>query len=421
MDINNTFISTKEDADIFMRQLLNIGEAMYMSGGEISRIEDSLHRLGKAYGAVHISIHALTSSILITAEFGDNYSITQHRRITKRSRIDCTRMEKLNQLCRDCASHPMDVKEFKNRVLSILDEHQKGLSILIGQLLAAISFTLFFGGNFADTVIAALGAGIITLLQRWIKPYTHSEIFFNVECSFAVGVFINLANLIIPGLHVSQIIIGDIMVLIPGVAITNSIRFILSGDIISSFEKLMDSLLQAFGIAIGFMLSLMLIKGNIVDATLYNDAIGIATQLITATLGTCALCMVFNSRRKCMIVSTVGGLICWAAYLLFVNAGLNIFVATLLSAILVGIYGEAFAYGMKVPTTILFIPACIPLIPGKNLYYSALAVISSDRNSFFANIELLALYAVGIALGLAIVSELEKTINAIVKKHRRVR
>ena len=45
MDINNTFISTKEDADIFMRQLLNIGEAMYMSGAEISRIEDSLHRL----------------------------------------------------------------------------------------------------------------------------------------------------------------------------------------------------------------------------------------------------------------------------------------------------------------------------------------------------------------------------------------
>lgn len=28
---------------------------MYQSGGEISRIEDSLHRLGKKYGAKHVS------------------------------------------------------------------------------------------------------------------------------------------------------------------------------------------------------------------------------------------------------------------------------------------------------------------------------------------------------------------------------
>lgn len=60
---------------------------------------------------------------------------------------------------------------------------------------------------------------------------------FNVACSFVTGTFVSLINRIVPGLHVNQILIGDIMVLIPGVAITNSIRYILSGDIISSFEN----------------------------------------------------------------------------------------------------------------------------------------------------------------------------------------
>ena len=44
--INNIYITNNKQADVFMRQLLNIGEAMYQVGGEISRIEDSLHRLG---------------------------------------------------------------------------------------------------------------------------------------------------------------------------------------------------------------------------------------------------------------------------------------------------------------------------------------------------------------------------------------
>ena len=43
-------ITNEKDGDIFIRQLLNIGEAMYKAGGEISRIEDSLHRLGKPHG-----------------------------------------------------------------------------------------------------------------------------------------------------------------------------------------------------------------------------------------------------------------------------------------------------------------------------------------------------------------------------------
>jgi uncharacterized membrane protein YjjP (DUF1212 family) len=46
--------------------MLNIGEAMYYAGAEISRIEETLYRLGKAYGAEHMNVYAITSSILIT-------------------------------------------------------------------------------------------------------------------------------------------------------------------------------------------------------------------------------------------------------------------------------------------------------------------------------------------------------------------
>ena len=100
MDIEKNYISNKREADIFVRQLLNIGEAMYQSGEEISHIENSLHTLGKSYGATHVNVYAITSSIVITTEFGDEFSITQNRRINRRGNIDCAKMDKLDHLCR---------------------------------------------------------------------------------------------------------------------------------------------------------------------------------------------------------------------------------------------------------------------------------------------------------------------------------
>ena len=119
-----------------------------------------------------------------------------------------------------------------------------------------------------------------------------------------------------------------------------------------------------------------------------------------------------------MAVSMVGGFLCWAMFLLMQYGGFSIFVSTLMSAFVVGIYGEIFAYILKVPTTILFIPACLPLIPGKNLYYSAMAIIASDWTGFQDNIVLLILYAVGIAIGLAVVVELERIVKKLPRKKR---
>ena len=40
-------IANESDMDLLIRQMLNIGEAMYYAGAEISRIEETLYRLGK--------------------------------------------------------------------------------------------------------------------------------------------------------------------------------------------------------------------------------------------------------------------------------------------------------------------------------------------------------------------------------------
>ena len=58
------------------------------------------------------------------------------------------------------------------------------------------------------------------------------------------------------GSNMDKIIIGAIMTLVPGVAITNIMRDIISGDIITGTTKLAEVLLVATSIAIGIALML---------------------------------------------------------------------------------------------------------------------------------------------------------------------
>ena len=62
--------------------------------------------------------------------------------------------------------------------------------------------------------------------------------------------------LLFPALQLDKIMIGYIMLLIPGLAMTNSVRDILVGNTISGALLLTESLLWAGALASGFMLAI---------------------------------------------------------------------------------------------------------------------------------------------------------------------
>ena len=60
------------------------------------------------------------------------------------------------------------------------------------------------------------------------------------------------------GQQVDKIIIGLVMTLVPGVAITNSVRDVIAGDFIAGQTKMTEALLTATSIAIGTGIALSL-------------------------------------------------------------------------------------------------------------------------------------------------------------------
>ena len=234
--------------------LLDFGEAMLGSGAEIARVEDSLSRMGNAYGAEKTNAFVINSSIELTVRFSDGETVTRTRRIRASGGTDFEKLRRLNALSRRCVLQRMPVEELRTEVDEIRNAVISPLKSYIGSALAAAAFSIFLGGSLPDAFISGLFGLLICWLQIRFAPLTPNKVFFLFLSSVLTGSGICLVNLLIPGLQIDKIIIGDIMLLIPGIAITTAVRDTLIGETIAGITRLADCLVWAAALAAGFML-----------------------------------------------------------------------------------------------------------------------------------------------------------------------
>lgn len=244
-----------------LHSLLDMAEAMLNSGAEVNRVEDTLTRMGEAYGASRMNVFVITSSVVITILFPDGQELTQTRRITGGSPTDFTRLEQLNALSRECCTAPLPLQALQQRLESISVQNVSAAWPYLGSIFAAGGSAVFFGGNLWDGVIAAAFGVLICLLQRKLTPLCLNRVVFNLLGAIIAGLGISAVAALFPALHADKIMIGDIMLLIPGIAMTNSVRDILAGDTITGIMRLIESLLTAAVLAFGFMIAVKLMGG----------------------------------------------------------------------------------------------------------------------------------------------------------------
>ena len=104
----------------------------------------------------------------------------------------------------------------------------------------------------ADGLTAALLGTIICLLQRKVMPVFRNAAVFQFLTSLLIGSIGCFAVRLLPVLNIQFMMSGAIMLLIQGLALTNSVRDMLVGHTISGLLRLSESLLLAGALALGF-------------------------------------------------------------------------------------------------------------------------------------------------------------------------
>ncbi len=273
MEQKNDICSPPIPVDDVLFISLELGEHILRCGGEISRAEDTITRICKAYGAKHVDVTAIWSMIVLTVDFDDKRS-TCTRRITDSLETNLDRLSRLNNLSRHICSH----RPQKDEVLEEMSRINAASRIrlprfILGSILAAAGFAVFFSnfdqGVSLQTLMLALLDGLLAgiiavpmcLLANLLSQTHANSIISKVIVCFVGGMSAMLVGRLIPPCHADIIMIGNIMNYISGVSMTNSFRDLLSGDIMSGLFRLCAVIIDAVAIAAGYAVAILIFGG----------------------------------------------------------------------------------------------------------------------------------------------------------------
>ena len=242
---------------------MDIGEQMLLCGAEVHRVEDSVDRMCHMLGAKRVDVFIITSSMVVTVYSEEGKCYTQTRRITG-SGTNLEKLHHLNQLSRNICQKHMTAEEIRMAFEKIqtIKTYPFWLVCLSYALIAA-AFTLFFGGNMGDAVISALIGVCISFVVLFAEKLTLNRIFEKFISSFMVTALAYLFLKLGAIANVDKVIIGNIMVLIPGIGLTNALRDLFTGDSIAGLLRSVECILIALAIGAGYFLFAWMIGGSL--------------------------------------------------------------------------------------------------------------------------------------------------------------
>ena len=235
---------------------LDMGKALLLAGGEVTRVEDTITRILHAYGMHKVGVFTITSLIEVTARTPDGDEIVKARRIAGGYATNLDRVEQLNALSREiCATcpPPQDI----TAMWAIANEQEAAWISYVGAMLAAGSFTVFFGGKLADVPATIILACFINWMDRKGIYKKENQLLFYLVCSIVTGFMGCVLVRVGIGVDLDKILIGCIMLTIPGIPITYAMRDMLLGESITGLFRFVESLLIAASIAGGFRLTIL--------------------------------------------------------------------------------------------------------------------------------------------------------------------
>lgn len=246
--------------DEVLRSALDIGEHLLRNGAEIHRVEDTISRICNAFGAKHVEVFSITSVIIVSMQTPDGSYCQQMRRVYKTTH-NLFMVEELNRLSRELCDGTLPLSDLPAAIASVKNKRPYPEWIYyFGAMCATAGFSVFFGGTLWDALGAALVALPITFVDRCAPRFLNQMVLTALN-SFCAGALALLLYRLGLGDNIDKIMIGTIMILIPGLALTNAVRDMMIGDILSGMLRLLQSVLLALMIAFGFAAAMFLIGG----------------------------------------------------------------------------------------------------------------------------------------------------------------
>lgn len=236
---------------------ISAGEILLSNGAESYRIEETIEKICRSYN-LECECMSTAKGVFVSVIDGNDEKITALKKIRTR-RVDLYRIELINSFSRNIQNTPVSYKEAKQILKNIDGAPYFSFPIrLFAASMTSFIYSLFFNGTIYDSIVSAIiSIGIYVMLEKvsHVGFFPFLQVFFS---GFIIGIVSLISEKLLPYVNKDNVITGAIMILIPGVALTNGIKDIIYGDFQSGMVKFGESMLIiiAIGAGIGTALAL---------------------------------------------------------------------------------------------------------------------------------------------------------------------
>lgn len=368
METKETF--TSEDV---LEVASEAGHILLENGAEISRVEDTMERISSHYGVYTGHFFVLSNGIFTTSS-SNKYANVEFIPIRG---IQLSKVVEVNRLSYRIAADKVSLTQARAELDAIRDEPMKpAWEQIVGSAFGAAGFCAVFGGGFMDCAAAFVVGTLLYLFLLFISSRYLSKIVGGI-CNSLVATLLCLASYRLGfGSSLSNIIIGAIMPLIPGVPFVNGVRDLADSDYIAGTTRLTDAMLGFFCIALGvgtsFVLDGSIFQGMIElkGVTVNAETAGLGWQTLAAFIGTFAFAILFGVPRQQYATCGIIGAIGWAAFLIMTRAGIaGTMVSITFSTVLICLMSRMVAVWDKCPSTVYLLCGIFPLVPGAGIFW----------------------------------------------------
>jgi uncharacterized membrane protein YjjP (DUF1212 family) len=379
-----------------------------MCGAETFRIEECVVRIFRAYG-ISAEAFAIPNCLHVSIETADGTPMTRMRRIGQHGN-DLDSVERFSNLSRRiCAEAPPPetAQQWLNETKSTIRKYPLLLHIL-GHFLGAFGFAFLFGGNIIDALCAGICGIVICLVNLLMDRYKANLFFKTISASFIMALIAYIIDHIRICTHVDSVIIGALMILVPGLLFTNAMRDIIYGDTNSGINRIVQVFLIAAAIALGTGAAWTL-TGAIwaTPSAVAGIAYPLYVESIASFIGCVGFFICFNIYAPGGFLCALGGLLTWVTYRIAFQLLGDDIAAYFFATIMASLYSELMARIRKYPAISYLVISIFPLIPGAGVYYTMTQALKGDMASFATQrthtIAIAGAMAVGILLSTTLV------------------
>lgn len=230
----------------FMETLQLAGRIIMENGGETYRVEETVTRMGRAFGLSGVESFAIPSGLFISYRRADGENETGVLRV-HRGETNLARVDEVNRISRMVEAGGLTNEQALQQLQAILnapDAIRRRWTIPAAGLSAG-GFAMMFGGGLLDCLLSAMVAALMQLIVLTLSRRHLSSVVSTLLGSL-VATLLPLTIHRLTGIGLTDAIIaGALMPLLPGLAMTNAVQDTLRGDMVSGLSSGVSAVLTA--------------------------------------------------------------------------------------------------------------------------------------------------------------------------------